>query len=176
MLKDERSKPTTAAATPKNLYQILERRENGVVSLMRGGSSTILSPVYDTYQNLIAPQYKIGFVSVFQDRYVPDLLKPSNGQSNGVCAGWIATACELSSLQGSDMLSDSLLAMSLALVGGERQDQDIATAGLRHYSKALNRLRTELQGGPLAIGQFQMDITLVTCLACATYEVSLISF
>ena len=176
MHRDERLKPKTAVTTPKNLYPILERRQDGVVSLMRGGSSSILSPIHEACQNLISPQYKTGFVSVFQDRYVPDLLKPSNGQSNGICAGWIATACELSSLQGSDMLSDSLLAMSLALVGGERQDQDIATAGLRHYSRALRRLRAELRDGPLALGQFQMDVTLVTCLACATYEVSLISF
>jgi hypothetical protein len=176
MPKHERLKPETAVTTPQNPYQILERRQDGVLSLMRGGSSAILSPTHEAYQNLIAPQYKTGFVSVFQDRYVPDLLKPSNGQSNGICAGWIATACELSSLHGSDMLSDSLLAMSLALVGGERQDQDIATAGLRHYSRALSRLRTELRDGPLALGQFQMDVTLVTCLACATYEVRLISF
>jgi hypothetical protein len=176
MLKDERLKPKTAVTAPKNLYQILERRQDGAVSLIRGETSTILSPGQGAYQNLIAPQYKIGFVSVFQDRYVPDLLKPSNGKSNGICAGWIATACDLSSMQRSDMLSDSLLAISLALVGGERQDQDIATAGLRHYSRALSRLRTELRDGPLALGQFQMDVTLVTCLACATYEVSLISF
>lgn len=176
MPKDERLIPKTAVSAPQDPCRILERRQDGVVSLMRGGSSAIISPTHEAYQNLVAPQYKTGFVSVFQDRYVPDLLKPSNGRSNGICAGWIATACELSSLQGSGMLSDSLLAMSLALVGGERQDQDISTAGLRHYSRALSRLRTELQDGPLALGQFQRDVTLVTCLACATYEVSLISF
>lgn len=174
MLEDERSK--TAVTTPKNLPQILERKQDGVVCHMRSRSSTILSPIHQAYQNLIAPQYKTGFVSVFQDRYVPNILKPSNGQSNGICAGWIGTACELSSLQGSDMLSDSLLAMSLAIVGGERQDQDIATAGLRYYSRALSRLRTRLRNGSSSLGQFQMDVTLVTCLACATYEVSLISF
>lgn len=176
MLKDERLKPKMPVTTPKKQYQVLERRQDGVVSLLRGGSSTILSPIHEAYQSLIAPQYKTGFVSVFQDHYVPDLLKPSNGQSKGICAGWIATACDLSSQQGSGMLSDSLLAMSLALVGGERQDQDIAIAGLRHYSRALSRLRTELRDRPLALGQFQMDVALVTCLACATYEVSLVSF
>jgi hypothetical protein len=115
-------------------------------------------------------QYKIGFTAVLQDRYVPDLPRLTN-QTEGICSAWITTACDLSLLKGSGMLSDSLLAMSLALVAGERNDPDIAASGLRYYSRALHKLRFELQPGPRALGEHQMDISLVTCLACATYEV-----
>jgi hypothetical protein len=178
MVKSDSVIPNKTGTVPTNLYQSLQRGHDGVESLRRGygptDSFTNLFPMHRVMdQSLTAPQYKVGFVSVFQDRYVPDLLKPLNGQGEGICSGWIATACELSSLNGSGMLSDSLLAMSLALVGGDRNDQDMATAGLRHYSRALNKLRVELQPGPLALDQFQMDVSLVTCLACATYEVSL---
>jgi hypothetical protein len=177
MLKVETSKPKKPTTTPTYLYQTSPRIEDVLTPLRRNEvhtNGTSLVAVHTSVdQALTVSQYKVGFLSVLQDRYVPDLPKPSN-QTEGICSAWIATACDLSSLKGSGMLSDSLLAMSLALVGGERHDPDITTAGLRYYSRALNKLRVELQPGPLALGQFQMDVSLVTCLAFITYEVRLI--
>jgi hypothetical protein len=90
-----------------------------------------------------------------------------------MCEGWISTACALSSLADSDMLSHSLLAMALTFAGAERQDPEICAAGLRHYSRALVGLRTGLERGPRVLNEHQMDISLITCLACAMYEVIL---
>lgn len=123
------------------------------------------------HQALSAPQYRSGFVAVIHDRYLPDFPKPTNGQPEGLCSTWITTACDLATRKGSGMISDSLLAMSLAVVGGEWHDPAISNSGLRHYAKALNGLRMELQPGPHALGQHEMDLSLVTCLACASYEV-----
>lgn len=149
------------------VYQTLPKIEDIPSPKQNGVNDLVIS----TDQTLAVSQYKIGFISVLQDRYVPDLPKPSD-QKEGICSGWIFTACELSSLTGSGMLSDSLLAMSLALVAGERHDPEIATAGMRYYSRAMNKLRLELQPGLVTLGQLQLDISLVTCLAFATYEVS----
>jgi hypothetical protein len=120
---------------------------------------------------LTASQYKIGFVAILQEYYVPDLPNVIR-QGESICSSWIFTACELSSLEGSDMLGDELLAMSLTLVGGDRQDQDISISGLRYYLRALNRLRAAL-GFKVALDPHHADISLVTCLACAMYEVRL---
>lgn len=172
-----RNKPTTP---PTYLSQTSPEIEDVPVSnpLRRNGISATgpnnLITVHTSIdQALTISQYKVAFNSVLQDRYVPDLPKPPN-QTEGVCSAWIATACDLSSRKGSGMLRDSLLAMSLALVGGERHDPDIRTAGLRYYSRALAKLRVELQRGALALGELQMDVVLVTCLAFITYEVRVI--
>jgi len=69
------------------------------------------------------------------------------------------------------MLSDSLLAMSLSLIGPERQHNDLSMDGLRHYAKALKGLRAKLAIGPLQLDDDQMDVSLMTCLACGMYEV-----
>ena len=177
MLKVEKSTPKKTSTAPTNLYQSPRRNEEVLPPVRRGDtkakSTTVAVVEHSMDQTLTISQYKVGFAAVLQDRYIPDLPKLSN-QTEGICSTWIATACDLSSFEGSSMLGDSLLAMSLALVGGERNDQDIATAGLRHYSMALNKLRVELKPGPITLSQLQMDLSLVTCLACGTYEVRLI--
>ena len=69
------------------------------------------------------------------------------------------------------MLSNSLLAMSLSIIGPERQQENLSMSGLQYYSKALNGLRTRLASGPLNLNDHQVDVSLVTCLACGMYEV-----
>jgi hypothetical protein len=123
--------------------------------------------------NLAVPQYKAGFVAVLNDRYLPEEPKVGT-RGEAVCAGWIATACNLSSFEAgkdSDMLSNSLLAMALTFAGAERKDPNICAAGLRHYSNALSGLRLGLANGPRALSAYQVDTSLITCLACAMYEV-----
>lgn len=174
-MKVTTSKAKTRITTPTFPYQIPLKIGTLSTHMSHDEVSTDCIDVIDVQtpvdRALIVSQYKVGFAAVLQDRYVPDLPRPSN-QMEGVCSAWINTACDLSSLTDSGMLSDSLQAMSLALVAGERKDPDIAAAGLHYYSMALNKLRVELQPGPLALGQYQMDVSLVTCLACATYEAS----
>jgi hypothetical protein len=51
MLKDEKLKPEMAVIKLQNLHWILKRRKDGVVSLMRIGGSTILSPIHEAYKN-----------------------------------------------------------------------------------------------------------------------------
>jgi hypothetical protein len=73
------------------------------------------------------------------------------------------------------MLSDSLLAMSFSLIGSERQQDDLSMSGLQHYSKALKGLRNKLVSGASELDDYQMDASLITCLACGMYEVKSIS-
>jgi hypothetical protein len=134
--------------------------------------------VSDTWLNLpmqnsmqgafAAPQYKTGFIVMLQDHYLPDMRNPSIGQ--GPCSNWIHTAYEMLSAKDSTMLSNSLLAMSLTLVGRDRGDQELMTTSVRHYSRALRTLQTGLK--QRSEDQFQREINLITCIACATYEVS----
>lgn len=120
------------------------------------------------HSTLAAPQYKAGFIVMLQDHYLPDMRNPNIGQ--GPCSNWIHIAYEMLSAKGSNMLSDSLLAMSLTLVGRDRGDQELATTSVRHYSRALRTLQTELK--QRSDDQFQREINLITCIACATYEAS----
>ncbi|KAF8853742.1 hypothetical protein BDZ45DRAFT_66943 [Acephala macrosclerotiorum] len=109
-------------------------------------------------------------MAILQERYVPELSKFTceRGDLNG--ASWIATACSLAiKSQYSEMLSDSLLAMSLSLIGLDRHEGALSTASLKQYSRALNGLRTGLapvQGQPSGLSQHQVDAALVTSLAC----------
>lgn len=124
--------------------------------------------------NLAISQFKAGFVAVLYDRYLPKEPKVGS-RGEAVCAGWIASACDLSSFEAgeaSDMLSDSLLAMALTFAGKDRKNPDICTASLRHYSKALMGLRRGLAIGPRALSENQVDMSLITCLACAMYEMT----
>jgi hypothetical protein len=129
--------------------------------------------IYEIHSHsLSVPQNKAGLLVVLQNRYVPQLPKFSteNGSMNG--ANWVVTACSLAlSSQYSEMLSDSLLAMSLSLVSLEQQKDQLSTASLKQYSRALNGLRSGLAPGPSGLSQSQIDFSLVTCLACGMYEV-----
>jgi len=70
------------------------------------------------------------------------------------------------------MLNNSLLAMSLYVVGKENQQDYLSRSSLKHYSHALKGLRQGLSSGTLE--DRQLDISLVTCMACGMYEVSLL--
>ncbi|KAE9371379.1 hypothetical protein N431DRAFT_545642 [Stipitochalara longipes BDJ] len=122
--------------------------------------------------SLEIPQNKLGLITVLHGRYVPGYHDASNREGSGMCSSWITTAYSLVSRPGdSEMLSDSLLAMSFSLIGLEHQHNDLSMSGLRHYAKALKGLRTKLAFGPLHLDDEQMDTSLITCLACGMYEV-----
>lgn len=117
-------------------------------------------------------QYKAGSLAVLQDRYLPDRGVVSGGDGQSLCDSWIAEACRLSYLNGSDRLSDTLLAMALSLVGQETNDSAVYTASVQHYSRALNGLRVGFGSGHVAtLDQPEVDISLITCLCCSMYEV-----
>jgi hypothetical protein len=122
-------------------------------------------------QSLAIPQYRVGVLGVLQDRYVPNLPRVSGKRGRGICSSWIANACDLSlTSKRPEMLIDSMLAMSFAVVEGERHDEDVSRAGLKHYTRALTALRVSLASGSLTLGQNRLDISLVTCLSCGMYE------
>lgn len=122
--------------------------------------------------SLAIPQNKTGLLAVIQERYVPQLPKfpTEKGSVNG--ANWISTACSLATNTQYGMLSDSLLAISLSLVSLEQQRRQLSTASLKQYSSALQGLRSSLTHDSLDLSQDQIDVSLVTCLACGMYEVS----
>lgn len=126
---------------------------------------------YSMDRTLAASQYEAAFVGVLQDRYIPTPAKNTIKEEN-ICTSWVTTACDLSalaSLKGSTWLPDSLLAVSLELVAEERGDRDISASGIHYYAKAISGLRVALEGN--SDKQLCTDIGLVTCLACAMYEV-----
>lgn len=117
-------------------------------------------------------QYKVGFLTALQARYIPD--RTSLGiEGESLCSSWISTACDLSPLKEADMLADSLLAMSLALVGREQQHQDMLIAALHYYSRALNELRARLRHVSSLSHPNNLDTCFATCLTCAMHEVCL---
>jgi hypothetical protein len=121
---------------------------------------------------LAIPQNKLGLMTILHGRYVPEYHDTSSRE--GSCASWITTACGLAAgSRDSDILSDSLLAMSLSIIGPERQLGKISMLGLQHYSKALNGPRKRFASGALDIDDYQMDVSLMTCLACGMYEVGI---
>jgi hypothetical protein len=171
--KPKGQNPTDEISLGSKSSQTLPRDQNEIAVSGQQDARSITTYMVQHYVNhtLTASQYKIGFVAILQEYYVPDLPNVIR-QGESICSSWIFTACELSSLEGSDMLGDALLAMSLTLVGGDRQDQDISISGLRYYLRALNRLRAAL-GFKVALDPHHVDISLVTCLVCAMYEVRL---
>lgn len=116
----------------------------------------------------------MAFTTILHDRYVPDLYFPKNDgvQKDGICSSWIAMASGLAlSSKYSDMLRDSLLAMSMSVAAADDHHIQMSTTGLKHYSQALTRLRHGLVRGPLDLDDHHADVSLVTCLSCGMYEV-----
>jgi len=124
-------------------------------------------------KSLGVAQYQMGFLFVIQERYLPDMGVVSSDLGQGICESWIGEACALSFLPGSEKLHASLLSLSLALLGKERESKDLSFSGVQHYSQALNGLRAGFSNGPFsALDQNQVDVSLITCLCCSMYEVS----
>ena len=111
-------------------------------------------------------------MSVIAQRYVPEIPKFATEKGELKFPTWMATACSMAETsQHSEMLSDSLLAMSLSLIALERPDENFSVASLKQYTSALRGLRSTLESGISGLSQHQIDISLITCLACGMYEV-----
>ena len=71
------------------------------------------------------------------------------------------------------LLSEVLLALSSVLVGADLQDPAITEDSRRRYQIAIGGIRRAIQTGKSTASNTVIDESmLMTCLACAKYEVS----
>ena len=176
---------TTPTSSDRENEQSLVRRWSSKPKLAQGtpetGHGIALAPKFQQdfqlvvcsgiLDSLAAPQNRIAFVSILQERYTPET--PHVSKFRIFIPSWIAQACALATTSAdSGMLNNSLLAMSLYVVGKENQQDYLSRSSLKHYSHALKGLRQGLSSGTLE--DRQLDISLVTCMACGMYEVSLL--
>jgi hypothetical protein len=99
---------------------------------------------------------------------------PTVRQAQGtiLCNTWLLSACTLSALEEAGPLSNSLLAMSLILISDSQADRRLLTESIRHYSQAVQGLRELIDHERRRhIRQEIRDIGVLTCFACATFEV-----
>ncbi|KUJ16286.1 uncharacterized protein LY89DRAFT_669816 [Mollisia scopiformis] len=165
-------KPSSEARKSSSANQMLQSKKKPSMNqhaVIVTNNSDILHE--SSGYSLAASQNKTGLMAVLRERYVPQLPKFSTEQGVMNGANWIATACSLAAVsEYSEMLSDSLLAMSLSLVSLEQHEAQLSTASLKQYSLAINGLRSSLAPGPSGLSQHQIDVSLVKCLACGMYE------
>ncbi|CZR63374.1 uncharacterized protein PAC_13271 [Phialocephala subalpina] len=170
--KRNASSPRKTPQKTRKSSDLVRQRQSQEQSSKYSSSITILPFINEASDHsLAAPQNRSGYMALLRERYVPELPKFTceRGELNG--ASWIATACSLAlKSQHSEMLSDSLLAMSLSLVGLDRHEGELSTASLKQYSRALNGLRSGLAPRPSGLSQHQVNAALVTSLACGMYE------
>ena len=70
------------------------------------------------------------------------------------------------------LLSEVLLALSSVLVGADLQDPAITEDSRRRYQKAINGIHRAIETGKSTASNAVIgESMLMTCLACAKYEV-----
>lgn len=120
-------------------------------------------------KDLSASQHRLAILGGLQDRLVPTV-----GQAQGtvLCNTWLLSACTLSAQEEAEPLSNSLLAMSLILIPESQADRRLLTESIRYYSQAVQGLRELIDHERRRyIRQEIRDIGVLTCFACATFEV-----
>lgn len=53
------------------------------------------------------------------------------------CSTWLLSACESSTTDGANVLSEAMLAMALGMVGAELNDTTLLRGALQAYQRAL---------------------------------------
>ena len=115
--------------------------------------------------------YKDAFLNVLNDRFYfsDQIIEPDSDDRPNICSGWMAYARTLAK---DTLLSEVLLALSSALVGADLQDPAITEDSRRRYQKAINGIRRAIESGEPTANHAVIDESLLmTCLACAKYEV-----
>jgi len=125
-----------------------------------------------TQEDLSASQHRLAILGVLQDCWIPTVKQAGASQGTHICSTWLLSACTLSAMKEALPLSNSLLAMSLILLSGGQTDDTLVMESVRHYSQAVQGLKrlvdNELRRD---VKEQTRDISLLTCLACASFEV-----
>lgn len=122
--------------------------------------------------NLSVSQHKSAILGGLQERLVPTLKQAQGSQASILCNTWLLSACTLSALEEAKPLSNSLLALSLILVSDSQADGRLVTESRRHYSQAVQGLQKLIDNELRQhIRQEIRDMSVLTCFACASFEV-----
>lgn len=119
------------------------------------------------------PIYKDAFLNVLNDRFFfsDKAFDLDSHDTPNICSGWMAYARTLG--KDKTLLSEVLLALSSVLVGADLQDPAITEDSRRRYQIAIGGIRRAIQTGKSTASNTVIDESmLMTCLACAKYEVS----
>jgi hypothetical protein len=109
--------------------------------------------------------YKSAFVVDMQQRYLPT---PSSIHLPDLCSVWVNSACDL--MDGSNLLSKSLLSLSLAIVSSETGNASLRYESLCMYQDTLYGLQRNIDSHKV-IG----DAMMLTTMVCGVIEVRLSS-
>lgn len=117
--------------------------------------------------------YRSSFSNVLQDRFfLPHSathLASASGTPN-LCSGW--TGCAIPLGERNTLLAEILLALSSTLVGSELQDAAITSDSRARYHRAISGVRRAVEAHmSTAIDEVASEPMLMTCMACAKYEV-----
>jgi len=116
--------------------------------------------------------YSSSFSDVLQDRFfLPQSATrlASSGTPN-LCSGWTGSAIPLG--ERNTLLAEILLALSSVLVGSELQDAAITSDSRARYHRAISGVRRAVEAHmSTAIDEVASEPMLMTCMACAKYEV-----
>ena len=118
------------------------------------------------------PIYKDAFLNVLNDRFFfsDKTFELDSYDTPNICSGWMAYARTLG--KDKTLLSEVLLALSSVLVGADLQDPAITEDSRRRYQKAINGIHRAIETGQSTASSAVIgESMLMTCLACAKYEV-----
>lgn len=121
---------------------------------------------------LVGTTYQDAFIEALQHRFVPPqviLEQTKDGSQKRLsicCSTWITSANLEIGRPETEVLMESLLAASLAIVGRNRNDPDMTLHGAYMQTRALQRLRyslTRYQEGDKTICPTMLSLTALTC-------------
>ena len=118
------------------------------------------------------PIYKDAFLNVLNDRFFfsDKTFGPNSHDAPNICSGWMTYARAMG--KDKSLLSEVLLALSSVLVGADLQDPAITEDSRRRYQKAINGIRRAIETSDSTTNNAVVgESMLMTCLACAKYEV-----
>ncbi len=118
--------------------------------------------------------YRISFSDVLQDRFfLPhSATRSASLGTPNLCSGWTGSAIPLG--ERNTLLAEILLALSSALVGSKLQDAVITSDSRARYQRAISGVRRAVEAQmSTAIDEVASEPMLMTCMACAKYEVGI---
>lgn len=118
--------------------------------------------------------YRSSFSGVLQDRFFFPQSAPQLAYSGTpkLCSGWTGSAISLG--ERNTLLAEILLALSSTLVGSELQDAAITSDSRARYHRAISGVRQAVEAHmSTAIDEVASEPMLMTCMACAKYEVGI---
>ncbi len=113
--------------------------------------------------------YRSSFSDVLQDRFfLPH--SATSSETRDLCSGWTGSAILLG--ERNALLAEILSALSSVLVGSELQDAVITSDSRARYHRAISGVRRAVEDHmSTANDEVASEPMLMTCMACAKYEV-----